>query len=137
MRIPRIAIENGSFTWMVFIFLTIIGIRALMIMPRTENPEVSVPGSTIVVLLPGTSAIDMEKMVVLPVEEALSELDDIVKIVSEVRDGFAVISIEFDFNSNRDEKYDEVTRQINNIRSTLPAEILQLEVWKWSIADMA
>ncbi len=45
MKLPRFAIDNKSFTWMVFIFLTILGIRALMIMPRTENPEVTVPGS--------------------------------------------------------------------------------------------
>ncbi len=137
MRLPGLAIDNGSFTWMVFIFLTIIGIRALVIMPRTENPEVSVPGSTIVVLMPGASPADMEKMVALPVEEALSELDDIVKIVSDARDGFAVVSVEFDFNSDRDEKYNEVSQQMNAIRSTLPGEISQLDMWQWSIADMA
>ena len=43
-----------------------------MVMPRTENPEVTVPGSSIIVLLPGASPIDLEKMVALPVEEAVN-----------------------------------------------------------------
>ncbi len=137
MRLPKLAIDNSAFTWMVFIFLTIIGVRALVTMPRTENPEVSVPGSSIIVLMPGASSIDMEKMVALPVEEALNGLDDIDVIISDVRDGIAVVAVEFEFNTDPDEKYNEVVRQINSIRSTLPDEIIQLEMWQWSISDMA
>ncbi len=137
MRLPKLAIDNSAFTWMVFIFLTIVGVRALLTMPRTENPEVEVPGSSIIVLMPGASSIDMEKMVALPVEEALNGLDDIDVIVSDVRDGIAVVTVEFEFNTDPDEKYNEVVRQINSIRSTLPDQIIQLEMWQWSISDMA
>ena len=137
MRLPRLAIDNKSFTWMVFIFLTIVGVRALMVMPRTENPEVTVPGSSIIILMPGASPIDLEKMVALPVEEALNELEDIERIVSDVRDGFAVVSVEFEFHADADEKYDEVVQQVNGIRNTLPDEIIYLEMWQWSITDMA
>ena len=62
MKLPRLAVEYSSFTWMVFVFLTIVGIRALVVMPRTENPEVSVPGSSIVVTMPGASPVDMESL---------------------------------------------------------------------------
>ena len=37
---------------MVMIFPDHPGIRAYMTMPRTENPEVTVPGSSIIVLMP-------------------------------------------------------------------------------------
>ncbi|MEN8227774.1 MAG: efflux RND transporter permease subunit [Bacteroidota bacterium] len=137
MRLPRLAIENSSFTWMLMIFLTILGVRSLIMMPRTENPEVTVPGSSIYVLMPGSSSIDMEKMVVLPLEEALNELEDIDRIISNVRDGIAVVSVEFDFNTVADEKYDEVVQQVNSIRNSLPDEILQMEMMQWSLSDMA
>jgi multidrug efflux pump subunit AcrB len=136
MRLPRLAIDNASFTWMVIIFLTVVGIRALMTMPRTENPEVTIPGSSIIVLMPGASPIDMENMVALPVEEALNELEDINVIASDIRDGIAVVSVEFEFNTDADEKYNEVVQQVNSIRSSLPDEIIQLDMWQWSISDM-
>jgi multidrug efflux pump subunit AcrB len=136
MRLPRLAIDNASFIWMAFIFLTILGFRALMTMPRTENPEVTVPGSSVIVLMPGASSIDMEKMVALPVEESVSELEDIKTITSDVRDGLAVVAVEFEFKSDADEKYNEVVRQVNSIRNTLPDEIIQLDMWQWSISDM-
>ncbi len=86
---------------MIFIFLTILGIRAYMTMPRTENPEVTVPGSSIIVVMPGASPIDMEKMVALPLEETLNELEDIERISSEVRDGIAIVAVEFEFRQIR------------------------------------
>jgi multidrug efflux pump subunit AcrB len=137
MKLPRLAIDNRSFTWMVFIFLTFIGIRSLTTIPRTENPEVTVPGSSIIVLMPGAGPMDMESLVALPLEEAMNELDDIKRIITDVRDGIAVISVEFDFKTDADEKYDEVLQQVNSIRNTLPEEILQLETWQWSISDMS
>jgi len=137
MRLPRLAIDNRSFTWMVFIFLTIMGIRAFLTMPRTENPEVSVPGSSIIVLMPGASSMDMETMVALQIEEALNGLEDIDQIISEVRDGLAIVSVEFEFKTDADETYAEVVQQITSIRSELPDEIVQLDMWKWTVADMA
>ena len=137
MRLPRLAIDNASFTWMVMIFLTVIGVRALLVMPRTENPEVTVPGASIIVLMPGASPVDMEKMVALPLEETLGELEDIKEIISDIRDGLAVVSVEFEFDSDADAKYEEVVMQVNGIRNTLPDEIYQLEMWQWSISDMA
>jgi len=137
MRLPRLAIDHKSFTWMVFIFLTIMGIRAFMTMPRTENPEVSVPGSSIIVVMPGANSMDMETMIALQVEEALNGLEDIERITSDVRDGLAIVQVEFEYSADADEKYDEVVQQINSIRNDLPEEIVQLDMWKWTVADMS
>ncbi|RLD94023.1 MAG: AcrB/AcrD/AcrF family protein [Bacteroidetes bacterium] len=137
MRLPELAIDNRSFTWMVFIFLTVVGVRSFVNMPRTENPEVTVPGSSIIVLMPGAGPMDLESLVALPLEEAMNELDDIKQIITDIRDGIAVISVEFEFNTDADEKYDEVVQQVNSVRDELPDEILQLETWQWSISDMS
>lgn len=137
MKLPKLSIENSSFTWMVFIFLTIIGIRALVTMPRTENPEVTVPGSSIIIIMPGASARDMEKMVALPVEEAMNELEDIEMISSDIREGIAIVQVEFEFSTDADDKYNEVVRQVNSIRNSLPDEIQQLETWQWTVADIS
>jgi len=137
MKLPRFAIENSSFTWMAIIFLTIVGVRSLFIMPRTENPEVSIPGSSIIAIMPGASPVDMERMIALPIEEVINELEDIERITTRVRDGLVIVSVEFDFNTDSDEKFDEVMQQMNGIRNSLPEEIKQLEMFQWSLADMA
>ena len=137
MKLPGLAIDNRSFTWMVFVFLTVFGIRSLITMPRTENPEVTVPGSSIIVLMPGAGPLDMENLVALPLEDAVNELDDIKQVITDVRDGIAVVSVEFEFNTDADEKYNQVVQQVNSIRGSLPDEILQMDTWQWSISDMS
>lgn len=73
---------------------------------------------------------DIEQLVVDKVEESLNELEDILKLETSIRDGVAVIVIEFTSGSNPDQKYDEVTRQINSIRSSLPADLYSIETLK-------
>jgi len=106
-------------------------------MPRTENPPVTIPGSSILIVMPGASPTDIENLVVLPVEESLNELEHIQRITTTVRDGFVTISVEFDFETDADEKYDEVVQQFNSIRNELPDEIARVELWKWSTSDVA
>ena len=136
MKLPKLAIDNAAFVWMLVIFLAVFGARAYFQMPRTENPETTVPGASVFVLLPGGSSIDLETMVAIPVEEVLNELEDIKSISSDVRDGFAMVSVEFEFDNDPDEKYDEVVQKVNGIRNDLPSEIALFETWQWSISDM-
>ncbi len=136
MRLPKLAINNTAFVLMLVVFLAIFGLRSYLNMPRTENPELSIPGSSVIVVMPGASTLDMEKMVAMPVEEAINEIEDIVEIRSEVRDGLAIISTEFEFETDPKEKYEEVVKQLNSIRSALPKEIYDIEIFQWSVADM-
>ncbi|MCF8223871.1 MAG: efflux RND transporter permease subunit [Bacteroidales bacterium] len=137
MRLPKLALENSSFTWMVFIFLAAIGVRALLTMPRTENPELNVPGTSIVVVMPGSNPVEMENLIAIPIEESINELSDIKKISTSVRKGIASVSVEFDFNTDADAKYEQVQQKVNNIRNELPDEIMQMEIWQWTTTDIS
>ena len=63
-------------------------------------------------------------------EESLNELEDIEKIKSEIKDGVAIIVIEFSSNTDPDKKFDEILRQINSIRSSLPQDLYSIEALK-------
>lgn len=136
MNIPRLSIKNREFTYVVFIFLTIIGIRSFLTIPQREDPAIDVPGSFIKVIYPGASPADMEALVVTPIEEALNELDDIELMESTVKNGFASIDIEFDFGVDAEDKFDEVQTQINQVESDLPDGIVNLSVAQKSTSDI-
>ena len=105
-------------------------------MPRTEDPTVYVPGGSVIVIYPGASPKDLEQLVAFPVEEAINELDDILEVKTELKDGLSVTSVEFTFNTDAKEKYDELVSQINSIRSDLPEDVL-LDIMQWSSTDVA
>jgi multidrug efflux pump subunit AcrB len=136
MKLPKIAIENHYFTIVVFLMLLLVGVSAFINMPRTEDPPITIPGASIIIVYPGANPVDLEELIASPLESALNELDDIKVMETTIKDGLVVTSIEFLFSTNAEDKYDEILRQINNIRNDLPDDIYQLKVEKWASSDV-
>jgi multidrug efflux pump subunit AcrB len=136
MKLPKLAIENHQFTSVVITLLLLFGIASFISMPRSEDPRVSPPGSSIFVVYPGANPKDIEELVVDPIEKVINELDDIYKLTSLSEDGLGSIFVEFYTGTDSDEKYSDVVQKVNSIRDELPEEILFLEMEKWSITDV-
>jgi multidrug efflux pump subunit AcrB len=135
MKLPKIAIENHQFTIVVVVLLVLSGIVSFITMPRSEDPLVSKPGSSVVVIYPGAGPEDMEQLVASPIEEAINELEDIKKINTRCEDGLAVIQTEFVAGSDPDKKFSDVNEKVNRLRNTLPDDILSLDTIKWTLQD--
>jgi len=112
----------------LFTLLAATGITALNLIPRLEDPSLTFPGAIIVVAYPGADPEDVEQLVVDPIEDALNGLDDVKLMDSQAQDGFALIRIEFIWGVDPDRKYDEVLREVNRLRPTLPADILDIDI---------
>ncbi|MBN1198454.1 MAG: efflux RND transporter permease subunit [Bacteroidales bacterium] len=136
MKLPRLAIDNYQFTMLVFILLIIAGINSFITMPRTEDPPVNVPGASVIVIYPGASPVDLEELVVTPIEDAVNELDDIKRIKTTIRDGLAYFSVEFYFGTDAKKKYDEVVQKVNSIQNKLPDGIMNLSFLEWTTSDV-
>ncbi len=136
MKIAEFSVKNYQFTIVIFIMVMALGLNSLFNMPRGEDPTFKSPQFGVIVVYPGTSPTDMEELVVDPLEEKLNELDDIKNIKSDIDDGLAVIQVEFTYDSDPDKKYDEVLREINNMRSSLPEGIVDLYVQKFTPSDV-
>lgn len=136
MRLPRFAIEHHQFTVVIILLLVVSGIVSFMTMPRSEDPQVSAPGSNIIVIYPGASPIDLEQLIVDPIEEVVNELEDIKVISSHIEDGIAIVSVEFFFGIDPDDKYSEVVQQVTSIQDDLPEDIFSMDLSKWSVSDV-
>ena len=136
MRITDIAVKNWRFTLVMFIGVLALGASSLLSMPRGEDPPFHAPYYTIVAVYPGTSAEDMEKLVVKPIEKRLQNLDRLKRIRTTTLDGLAVFGVEYEYGVNIDDKFQEVTREINGVRGELPAELAALTVQKASSSDV-
>ncbi|MDD4856456.1 MAG: efflux RND transporter permease subunit, partial [Sulfuricurvum sp.] len=71
------------------IFLLLIGYIALMMMPREENPQMVVSGSTVIVAMPGATAKEIENVIVKPLERKLKEVKGIENIHGMAMDNVA------------------------------------------------
>jgi multidrug efflux pump subunit AcrB len=136
MKISEYAVKNYQFTLIMFLMAVALGVTTLFNMPRSEDPEIEAPQFSIVVVFPGTSPTDMEELVVDPIEEKINELEDMKRIKTTITDGLAVFNVEYKYESDPDEKYQELVREINGIRSELPRDIFSLDVKKFQPSDV-
>lgn len=136
MKLPALAIDNHQITYLAISMLVLLGVVSFLTMPRAEDPQLDFPAVAIVVVNPGINALDMESLVVDPIESVVNELEDIKTIKTKIEDGLARFEVEFIYGSDPDEKYDDVLTVINNIRSDLPNGIVKLDIKKISPSEV-
>lgn len=130
MKISEAAVKNYQFTIIIFLLLVALGVYSFIKIPQAEDPEFPISIFPVIAIYPGASPTDMEQLVVDKVEETLNELEDIETIETEIKDGVAIIVIEFSSDTDPDKKYDEILRQINSIKADLPQDLYSIETLK-------
>ncbi len=136
MKIVEFSVKNYQFTLIIFVLLMALGLSSLFNMPRGEDPETEAPSYSIIVVYPGTSPADMEKIVVDPFEKKINELDDIKKVSSDINDGLAVIRVDYKHDSDVETKYQEIVREVNVMRGELPQDIFSIDILRFSSTDV-
>lgn len=136
MKISNYAVRNYQFTLIMFIMVAVLGITTILNMPRSEDPEINAPQFPVIVVYPGTSPEDMEELVVDPLEKKIFGLENIKRIKTQISDGVAVLTVEYKYGSNVDDKYAELVREVNNVRNDLPREIARIDVQKVSPSNV-
>jgi multidrug efflux pump subunit AcrB len=136
MKISEYAVKNYQFTLIMFLMAVAVGLTTLFTMPRSEDPEIVAPQYAIIVIYPGTNPKDMEELVVDPVEDKINELEDMKRIKTVISDGLAVIRVEYKYESDPDEKYQELVREVNSLRAELPKDIFSIDIQKFQPSDV-
>ncbi|MGH7336122.1 MAG: efflux RND transporter permease subunit, partial [Myxococcota bacterium] len=130
MNLTAFSVRNWQFTVVMFAMLAALGLASWHSVPRMEDPALDFPTYTVVAVYPGASPTDLERLVVTDIEERLDQLEHVKSINSLMRDGVATVRVEFEEEQDPDKKYDEVVREVNALRPSLPAELARLDVEK-------
>lgn len=136
MRISDFAVKNYQFTLVIFLMTVAVGITTFLNMPRSEDPVIEAPQFPVIVIYPGASPEDMEELVVNPLEEVIYGLENIKKIKTEIKDGVAVLFVEYNYNEDVNEKYQELVREVNTLRPDLPEDIFSIRINKVRPSDV-
>ncbi|MBI5504938.1 MAG: efflux RND transporter permease subunit [Deltaproteobacteria bacterium] len=132
MTLWGFAVQRWQFTLVLFGLLIALGIASFRAIPRSEDPAIDIPISSVLVFYPGADALEVERVLVDPIEDALAELENMKKIQSVAGDGVAYVIFEFEYGYDVDREYDQVVREMNALASRLPAGV---GGWKFSPAN--
>ncbi len=93
-RLAR-AFQANPLTPVLAIAGLLLGLAAVAITPREEEPQIDVTMANVMVPFPGAPAEDVETLVSTPLEQVLSEIEGVKHVYSVSRPGGSLITVEF------------------------------------------
>ena len=79
----------------------LLGLFAVMITPREEEPQINVTFANVFIAFPGATAVEVENLVSTPAEQILSEIEGVKHVYSTSTPGMSVLTIQYLVNEDR------------------------------------
>lgn len=87
--------QKARITPLLALVAFLLGMFALLVTPREEEPQINVTMANVLIPFPGASAHDVEQMVSVPAEQVLSQIQGIEHVTSVSQPGFSVITVQY------------------------------------------
>jgi multidrug efflux pump subunit AcrB len=97
-----------------------LGLTALLVTPREEDPQIVVPLADVYVRFPGHSAAEVEQLVATPLEKLLFEIDGVEYVYSMSRDEEAIITVRFFVGQDRERSLVKLYKRIDEHLDVVP-----------------
>ena len=93
-RIARFFLTS-QLTPLIALIAALLGLFAILVTPREEEPQINVTMANVFIPFPGASARDVEALVATPAEQVLSQIAGIEHIYSVSKPGMAVLTVQY------------------------------------------
>ncbi len=121
-RIAR-QFQDSELTPLLALTALLLGLFAVMVTPREEEPQIDVTFANVFVAFPGAGSIEVENKVSIPMEQVLAEIEGIEHVYSVSRPGLAVLTIQFKVGEQRTEALVRLYNAIYSNQDWRPANL--------------
>ncbi|MCL4182983.1 MAG: efflux RND transporter permease subunit, partial [Burkholderiaceae bacterium] len=119
-RLAR-AFQANAITPLLALVALLLGVFAVLVTPREEEPQINVTMANVLIPFPGASSADVHGMVARPAEQVLSQIAGIEHTFSIARPGLAVLTVQFQVGVPRTEALVRLYDVLNANQDWLPA----------------
>jgi multidrug efflux pump subunit AcrB len=110
--IVRVFLQS-NLSLILILLAALLGLAALLLTPREEDPQIVVPLADVYVSFPGHSAAETEQLVATPLEKLLYEIDGVEYVYSMSREGQAIITVRYYVGEDRERSLIKLFKQID------------------------
>jgi multidrug efflux pump subunit AcrB len=114
---------HSQLTPLIALVAMLLGLFAVLVTPREEEPQINVTMANVMIPFPGASAKDVELLVATPAEQVISQIQGLEHIYSVSKPGMAVITAQFKVGVPRIDALVRLYDTINSNRDWLPREL--------------
>jgi multidrug efflux pump subunit AcrB len=93
--------QDSKITPLLALTGLLMGLFAVAVTPREEEPQINVTFANIFVPFPGASAVEVENLIAIPLEQVLSEIEGVEHTYSVSRPGLATLTIQYEVGEDR------------------------------------
>jgi multidrug efflux pump subunit AcrB len=111
---------NSPLSPLFFISMMLMGLLGLMMTPRQEDPQISVPMVDIFVNYTGASADQVSNLAIEPLERIMSEIDGVKHVYSASQRGMGIVTIEFDVGEQMGPSLVKVNDKLDSNMDKIP-----------------
>ncbi len=86
---------HSQMTPLLALVAVLLGLFAVLVTPREEEPQINVTMANVLIAYPGASAQDVAQTVATPAEQVLSQIAGVDHVYSVAQPGMAVITVQF------------------------------------------
>lgn len=122
MNITRFSIQRPVGITMVVLLFVVLGLYSFFHIGVELLPALNNPYFTVTVEYTGASVEEIEESVVKPLEQGLSSLAHLKRMMAIAKPEKATFILEFDLTANADIASIDAARAVNRVRKDLPAE---------------
>ncbi len=119
--------QTAQITPLLALVAFLLGLFAVMVTPREEEPQINVTMANVLIPFPGASVKDVEQMVAVPAEQVLSQIANIEHVMSVSRPGLAIITVQFEVGVPQSEALVRLYNTVHSNRDWLPTNLGTLE----------
>ncbi|OGA21788.1 MAG: multidrug transporter AcrB [Betaproteobacteria bacterium RIFCSPLOWO2_02_FULL_65_24] len=94
-RIARF-FQDSQLTPLIALVAFLLGLFAVAVTPREEEPQINVTMANVFIPFPGASARDVETLIATPAEQVLGQMSGAEHVFSVSRPGMAVLTVQFE-----------------------------------------
>jgi len=135
MRLIRACSEHPLAAVMVYLGLLLFGATALSRLNVELLPALEIPVACVITEYPGIPADEVEQLVTIPLENALSSVKGVKKIDSVTKEGISAVSLRFDWGTDIETAAVEIRERIDAIFPFLPHGLQKPFVFSEDLAD--
>lgn len=121
-------IDRPLLSIVISVGIVILGIISMLTLPIERYPEIAPPVIYVWASYPGANAETVNKVVIMPLEEAINGVEGMTYMQSSASNGSASVTIYFEQGTNADMAAVNVQNRVIQAQSQLPAEVLKIGV---------
>lgn len=130
------AFLTSKLTPLIVISALLLGVFAIIVTPREEEPQIVVPMVDVFVQYPGATAEEVDERVIRPMEKLLWEIKGVEYIYSIAKPGSALTIVRFHVGENTEDSLVKLYNKLMSNRDRIPRGVSEPLVKMKSIDDV-